>query len=139
MSFITDEDYSVQARQDVLTLLDNTENNTAIRKAENYAMSQINMRLAGRYNMSQVFSQTGDNRNAFIVMIAIDIAIYHLYSQKAARKIPEYRDIRYRDAMDWLEDVGNGKTPTDLPPITAEDYTGQVRIMSVHKPNNHKY
>lgn len=139
MAFINDEDYSVQARQDVLTLLDNTENNTTMRKAENYAMSQINMRLAGRYNMAQVFNQTGDNRNAFIVMITIDIAIYHLYSQKAPRKIPEYRDIRYRDAMDWLEDVGNGKTPTDLPPIASDDYTGQVRIMSVHKPNNHKY
>lgn len=139
MSFITDDDYSVQARQDVLALLDKSDDNSAFRQAEMYAISQITMRLAGRYDMDSIFSQTGDTRNAYIVMITIDIAIYHLYSQKAPRKIPEYRDIRYRDAMDWLEDVGNGNTPTNLPPLPDDKFVGQVKIGSIYKPNNHKY
>lgn len=139
MSFITDDDYSVQARQDVLALLDRSDDNSTLRQAEMFAISQITMRLAGRYDMDLVFSQTGNARNHYIVMITIDIAIYHLYSQKAPRKIPEYRDIRYRDAMDWLEDVGNGNNPTNLPPLPDEKFVGQVKIGSIYKPNNHKY
>lgn len=139
MSFITDDDYSVQARNDVLTLLDKSDDNATLRQAELYAISQITMRLSGRYDMNLVFSQRDSDRNYYIVMITIDIAIYHLYSQKAPRKIPEYRDIRYRDAMDWLEDVGNGNNPTDLPAIPEDKFVGQVKIGSIYKPNNHKY
>lgn len=139
MSFITDEDYSVQAKEEVLSLLDPSEQHTALRKAEKFAISEINKRLAGRYNMQEVFCKTGDDRDAYIVMITIDIAIYHLFSKKAPRRIPEYRDIRYHDALEWLKDVGNGTTPTDLPQYETEEYKGEVRIFSIHEPNFHKY
>lgn len=137
--FITDDDYDVQTQADVLKLLDNSSNKHRLRQAEKYAIGEINKRLAGRYNMQQVFNQTGDDRDWYMVMITIDIAIYHLYSQKAPRQIPEYRQIRYDTAIEWLRDVGNGSNPTDLPPITEENYRGEVRIQSLYAPNNHKY
>jgi phage gp36-like protein len=139
MSFITDEDYTVQAKQEILNLLDPSDEHTGLRKAEKFAIAEIKKRIGGRYDMNRVFEQTGDNRDEYIVMITIDIAIYHLYSQKAPRKIPEYRDIRYHDALEWLTSVGKGETPTDLPPIDPEEYKGDVRIFSLYAPNNHKY
>ena len=139
MSFITDNDYDVQTQEDVRKLLDNSPDKRRLRQAEKYAIGEINKRLAGRYDMANVFNKTGDARDWYIVMITIDIAIYHLYSQKAPRKIPEYRQIRYDTAIEWLRDVGNGTNPTDLPPIPAEEYKGQVRVWSLHKPNNNKY
>lgn len=137
--FITDEDYDVQTQTDVLRLLDSSDDKHRLRQAEKYAMGEINKRLAGRYDMTAVFSKTGDDRDAYILMIAIDIAIYHLYSQKAPRQIPEYRQIRYDNALEWLRDTGTGSNPTDLPPIPSDEFKGQVRIWSIHKPNNNKY
>ncbi|NDW10941.1 phage protein Gp36 family protein [Dysgonomonas sp. 520] len=139
MAFLTDDDYGVQTQADVLNLLDKTEDKRELRKAERMAISQIKKRLAGRYDLTNIFNKTGDDRDEYIVMITIDIAIYHLYAKKAPRQIPEYRQLRYNDAMTWLEDVGNGTSPTDLPPIPSDDYSGQVRIFSLYKPNNNKY
>jgi len=139
MAFITDNDYDVQAQNDVLKLLDGSDDRHRLRQAEKYAIGEINKRIAGRYDMANVWNKTGDERDAYIVMITIDIAIYHLYSQKSPRQIPEYRQIRYDAALEWLRDVGTGANPTDLPPIPEEDYKGEIRIWSLHKPNNHKY
>jgi len=139
MAFITDNDYDVQTQADVRKLLDGSDDKKAFRQAENYAKSQIRLRLAGRYDCDKIFSMTGDAREPYIVMIAIDIAVYHLYSKKSPRQIPEYRQIRYDDAMDWLKDVGNGTTPTDLPPIPTDQFKGDIRLGSLYKPNNHKY
>jgi phage gp36-like protein len=137
--FITDDDYTVQAKQEVLTLLDPTEQRSALRQAEKYAIAEITKRIGGRYNMSDVFSKTDDERDMYIVMIVIDIALYHLYSQKAPRNTPKYRDTRYHDALDWLISVGSGETPTDLPTFPEEIYKGEVRIFSLYKPNDNKY
>lgn len=139
--FITDDDYEVQAKEEILTLLDPTTAHSKMRKAEKFAISEIRKHLGGRYDMNKVFGESEDARDMYIVMITIDIAIYHLYAQKAPRKIPEYRDIRYHDALEWMKDVGNGTTPTDLPPLEDEDglYQGETRIFSLHKPNNNKF
>jgi phage gp36-like protein len=139
--FIDDDDYEVQAKEEILNLLDPTEQRTGLRKAEKFAISEIRKYLGGRYDMDKVFDKEGDDRDAYIVMITIDIAIYHIYSKKAPRKIPEYRDIRYRDALNWLTDVGTGEMPTDLPPLEDEEgiYQGETRIFSLYKPNNNKF
>ncbi|GAB6121645.1 phage protein Gp36 family protein [Dysgonomonas termitidis] len=137
--FITDEDYDVQAQADVLKLLDGSDDKHRLRQAEKYAIGEINKRLAGRYDMASVFNKTDDDRDAYIVMITIDIAIYHLYAQKSPRQIPEYRQIRYDNALEWLRDVGNGTNPTDLPPVPDEDYRGPFKIWSLYKPNDNKY
>ncbi len=139
--FVNDDDYEVQAKQEIMKLLDPTEQKTGFRKAEKFAMSEIRKRIGGRYDMDKVFSQAGDDRDMYMLMITIDIAIYHLYAKKAPRSIPEYRKDRYNDALEWLVEVGKGTTPTDLPPIenNEEPYQGEVRIFSLHKPNDNKY
>jgi len=62
-----------------------------------------------------------DTRDEWIVTITIDIALYHLYSQTGMKDIPQHRQDRYQDALDWLKDVGNGDSIPDLPPIVDED------------------
>ncbi len=139
MAFITDNDYDVQTQSDVLRLLDGSQDKHRIRQSEKYAIAEIKKHIGGRYDMEAIFGKTGEDRDAYILMITIDIAIYHLYSQKSPNKIPEYRQIRYDNALEWMRDVGNGTRPTDLPPITSEPNKGEIRITSLYKPNNHKY
>lgn len=139
MAFITKEDYGVQAHNEVLKLLDNSNDERELRRAEGFAISQIKMRLSGRYDIQKIFDAKGDEREPYIVMIVIDIAIYHLYSQKSPRQIPEYRQLRYDDAMEWLNKIGSGGESADLPSKPAEEYKSKLNLFSLYPPSNNKY
>lgn len=137
--FIQDTDYEVQVRQEILQLLDGSVDQSAVSLAERMAVDQIKQYIGGRYDMATVLSAEGDDRDHFLLMIAIDIALYHLWSKRAPRKIPEFRSQRYQDALDWLKAVGEGTLSSDLPQLTTDDYHGDVVITSKYKPNNNKY
>lgn len=138
-NFIQETDYEVQARQEILRLLDDTDQRTAILKAERFATSQIRKYIGGRYDCDTIFSATGDDRDDYILMITIDITLYHLWAKKAPKSVPEHRKERYSDALDWLTNVGSGEMPTDLPQLPADSYKGDLRVYSLYKPNNNKY
>ena len=137
MAFITDTDYDVQTRQEILAILDNTDLHSKMRAAEKMAEDQIRNYIGGFYDMYSVFNKIGDERDQYIVMITIDSALYHLWSQKAPRKISEFRSQRYQDALDWLKIVaGGGKC--SLPPLPGEVFASDIIIQS--RPlNNNKY
>ena len=98
-------------------------------RAEQTAIAQIRNRIGKRYDVAQIFSASasppegdlGGLRDQWIVTITIDITLYHLYSQTGMKDIPEHRQQRYQDAIDWLKDVGNGITLADLPLLIDED------------------
>lgn len=138
-NFIQESDYEVQARSELLRLLDGTDDRAAILQAERFAISQIRKHLGGRYDCNTLFSATDEDRDDYLIMITIDLTIYHLWSKKAPKTTPEHRKIRYDDALAWLTSVGSGETPTDLPQLPTDEYRGDVRIYSLHKPNNNKY
>jgi phage gp36-like protein len=137
--FVTDNDYEVQVRQEIVSLLDGSNDHAAMRLSERMAVDQIKSYLSGRYDTATIFAQEGDDRDHFLVMITIDLALYHLWSKRAPRKIPEFRAQRYQDALDWLKAVGEGTLTTDLPQLATEDYTGDVVIKSNYKPNRNKF
>lgn len=146
MRFIQETDYEMQIKQEIIRLLTSTDfyNSVKLVRAEQTAISQIRNRIGKRYNCNKIFIPviTGepDIRDQWIVTITIDIALYHLYSQTGMKDIPEHRQQRYQDAIDWLKDVGNGNTPTELPPIiddNGEEYS-EIRFNS-RKPENHKW
>lgn len=139
MAFITDEDYEVQVRNEILKLLDGTPENFSVRQAERMAIDQIKNFLSGRYDVATIFDATGDARDQYLVMITIDIALYHLWSKRAPRMIPEYRKTRYDDALAWLTDVGQGDITTGLPAIATDTYQGEIRISSRYAQSDYKY
>ena len=139
MAFITDNDFEVQVRQEILSLLDGTDEKTAVELATRMATDQIRQYIGGRYDCDTIFAAEGENRDHFIVMITIDILLYHLWAKRAPRKIPEYRATRYQDALDWLKDVGTGEMDSALPQLSTEDYIGQISIKSKYKPNDNKF
>ncbi len=139
MDFITDNDFEVQVRQEILSLLDGSDEKTAVALAARMATDQIRQYIGGRYDCDTIFAAEGDLRDHFIVMITIDILLYHLWAKRAPRKIPEYRATRYQDALDWLKDVGSGKMQSALPQLPPDEYQGRIVIKSKYTPNNYKY
>ena len=69
------------------------------------------------------FWTEGDNRNALLVMIYVDIVLYHLHSRINPRNIPQLRLDRCDEAKKMLIGVAGGELFLDLPtyPIVDED------------------
>jgi len=141
MKFLKNSDYDVLIRTEIKNILLENYSETKLFTSEQMAVAQIKNFLAGRYNVSEIFSKQNEERNHFIVMICIDCAIYHLYSSISPNKIPEHRSQRYNDALEWLKLMAEGKSTADLPLIT--DKNGQekenIRITSKYKAQNHKW
>ncbi|MEI7486861.1 MAG: phage protein Gp36 family protein [Chryseobacterium sp.] len=141
MAFITEDDYTVLVRNEIKDILLENYSITKLRTAENMGISQVKKRLAGRYDVGKIFSQTGDNRDSYIVMITLDCALYHLYTATIPNKIPEIRSQRYQDALDWLKAVARGEEDTDLPKI--KDDSGKdlsaIKITSRYPPSNNRW
>ncbi len=139
MAFLTDDDYDVQLRSEIGRIIDTTDDKIKLRRAEDFAIAQIKNYIGGRYDLDKVFNCPKDERNDFIVMITIDIALYHLWSKEGANKIPQTRTDRYADALDWLKAVQKG-ADTQLPLIETDNkQSGNLRIWSKHKPSDNRF
>jgi phage gp36-like protein len=118
--FLVDADYKSQVKDDVLTTI--IENQLAYRTdAELRAEAEITSYLAMRYNVASIFSQTGTARNAYIVMIYIDIALYHLHCRINPGQVPAIRMDRYDAAIKWLDKVSQGDLKPSLPVAATDD------------------
>lgn len=143
MAFLRADDYSVQVRDEIKRILDPTTGSAKLLVAEGMAISQIKNHLSNRYDIGKIFEPAETRttpRDEYIVMITIDLALYHLWSKEGPNNIPKTRELRYQDAIEWLTAVQNGK-PCNLPLIENEDgtITGDVRIWSRHEPEDNRY
>jgi phage gp36-like protein len=139
--FLTDSDYDVQIRTEIAKIIDSASNTPKFLKAENMAIAQIRNHLSGRYDCDKIFTPISgtDTRDQYIVMLVIDIALYHLWSKEAPNNIPKHRELRYNDALEWLKSVQDGKA-ADLPELTdAGEEVGTVRIWSKNEPEDNRF
>lgn len=140
MAFLTPQDYTVQIRTEISRIIDNTVDSSKLAAAEKMAIAQVRNHLAGRYDVNTIFAATGDARDSFIIMIVIDLALYHLWSKEGGNNIPKLREVRYNDALEWLKAVQNGQT-ADLPEIADEsgEVPAMIRIWSKNAQENNRY
>lgn len=59
----------------------------------------------------------GDNRTQSVLMVVIDICLFHLHSRIAPRNIPDLRRDRYLNAVDMLKAFARGEMTAKLPLI----------------------
>lgn len=139
--FLKEEDYTALIRNEIKDIL--LENYTIgkLHAAEQMAIHQVKSYLSGKYDVEKIFSATDNKRNAYIVMVVLDCALYHLYTSTVPKRMPDIRSQRYQDAIDWLKMVGKGEISADLPQKqndNGETLQG-VKIKSKYLPNNHKW
>ena len=72
------------------------------------AVSEIETYLALRYNIRAALDKTGTDRHTYLLSLARDMAIYHLYSLQET--IPAHRTKRYDQAIAMLELIQDGKS-----------------------------
>jgi phage gp36-like protein len=82
------------------------------------AVSEIETMLGGRYDIKPVLAKTGADRHTYLLSLARDMAIYHMYAPQET--IPAHRVKRYDQAIAMLELIQQGKSTlpgVDLAPI----------------------
>ena len=139
--FLNTEDYTALIRNEIKDILLENYSEAKLHIAQQMAIDQVKNYLSGRYDVAEIFSKEGTERNAHIVMLTLDCTLYHLYTSTVPKRMPEIRSVRYQDAIDWLKAVGSGEISANLPLIKSQD--GQhligVKIQSKYKASSNKW
>ena len=137
-NFITTEDYNASIHQEILDAVIRSDS-TIIEVVEDRAIAEMRGYMSRRYDCDKVFSAEGKERNELVLMMAIDIAIYHLFCIHNPRMMSGIRVERYERAIKWLEGIRKGDITVDgLPEVESEvmDTASQFQIRSNRKRNN---
>ena len=137
-NFITTEDYSASIHQEILDAVIRSDA-TIVEVVEDRAIAEMRGYMSRRYDCDKIFSAEGEQRHQLVLMMAIDITIYHLFCIHNPRMMSEIRVERYERAIKWLEGVRDGNITVDgLPEVASEvkDYSSQFQVRSNKKRNN---
>lgn len=134
MRFLTDSDYTTILRDEIKDILLEDYDSSKLVMAENMAVAQIKNNLSGQYDTAEIFRgwedpDSPDPRDAYMIMITLDCAIFHLYTSIAPERIPKLRSDRYQDVLNWLKEVTIGKKSADLPRIKDERGSDQISFL----------
>lgn len=124
--FITPEDYDATIHKEILDALlrhDSDQSDEAIVEiCEDRAVAEMRGYLDKFYDTDAIFSATGGARNQLVLMMAVDIAVYHIFCQHNPYKMSQIRKDRYDRAVEWLKAVAAGKvTIADAPRLPEEE------------------
>lgn len=125
-AFINIEDYDASIHREILDSLLRADSENydpqIIEICEDRAIAEMTSYLNKTYDVNAIFSATGSDRNALILMFALDITIYHIFCQHNPYKISQIRQDRYERAVEWLKGVMKGDiTIADAPRLPGEE------------------
>lgn len=136
--FIRIEDYDASIHQEILDSLIRSDA-SIIEICEDRAIAEMRGYMSKRYDCDKIFSAEEENRSQIVLMMAIDIAIYHIFCIHNPRMMSEIRVSRYERAVEWLKGVRSGDITIDGLPIvedTVRNSSSQYQIRSNRKRNN---
>jgi len=127
-NFLTTDDYNVFIKQDILAeILANSD--TSQNAAEMRAQSQIESYLKPRYDVVQIFTTYGDDRNYDIVTKMTHIVLYILHKPLTPNQVPKHIIDDYTETIRWLEHVRQLKLSPDLPLLEVDDNGDDTQIV----------
>lgn len=131
-TFINIEDYDASIHREILDSLLRADSESydpqIIEICEDRAIAEMKSYLNKTYNVEAIFNATGTDRNALVLMFALDIAIYHIFCQHNPYKMSQVRQDRYDRAIEWLKGVMRGDiTIADAPRLPEEDAKANSR------------
>lgn len=124
-NFIQIEDYDASIHREILDALLRADSACydpqIIEICENRAVAEMRAYLNKTYDCDAIFSAKGEERHPLVLMFAIDISIYHIFSQHNPYKIAKIREERYKRAVEWLKGVMEGDLTIEGAPRLPEE------------------
>ena len=130
-NFITTSDYNASIHREILSsLLRETSaggqpnpdyDPQVIEICEDRTISEMRSYLDKFYDCDAIFSARGEERHSLILMFALDITIYHIFSIHNPYTIADIRKERYDRAIEWLKGVARGQITINGAPRLDSD------------------
>lgn len=107
---------------------------------EKKKIALIKTKLNKRFDLTAIFTATGNERNFYILDLLIKLVIYDFISRNAARKMPKDVKEDRDEALKTLEAIKAGKeVPDGLPSITDTEGNTVARVTSGNNRNDNFY
>lgn len=119
-NFINIEDYDASIHRDILDAL-TRDDASLVEICEDRAIAEMRCYLSKRYDCDAIFSAQGDDRNQLVLMMALDIAIYHIFSIHNPQKLSQLRKDRYDRAVEWMHAVADEEVSIEGVPLLPEE------------------
>jgi phage gp36-like protein len=105
------------------------------------AEAEVRSYLAGLYDVEAIFSAEAAARNALLMELTKNIAVWYIVRLSNVDLIYQHAKERYDAAIDWLTKVADGKVIPDLPaaPISDSPEGSGVSWGSSGTRNNNDY
>lgn len=119
--FITQDDFTQIIR---LAHLDEIlhDHPAALQEAIHTALHEMAAYLSSRYDVQAIYDQAGPHRHPLILLLGMDITLYHLHARIDPVQMPDIRRERYERAIQILSDIADGRlAPLDLPSLQDPD------------------
>lgn len=123
-NFIDPSDYDASIHAEILDSLLRSDL-TLIEICEDRAIAEMRSYMRTRYDCDAIFSAEGANRHPLVLMMAIDISIYHAFCIHNPQKMSAIRQKRYERAIEWLKGVQTGEVVIDGAPRLDSDTIAQ--------------
>lgn len=118
--FVRIYDYDASVHREILDALVR-DDETLVEICENRAIAEMRSYLSKRYDCDAIFSAEGKDRNQLILMMVIDIAVYHIFCIHNPQKLSQVRKDRYERAVAWMKAVANEDISIDGVPLLPEE------------------
>ena len=118
--FIQTEDYDASIHSEILDALIRKDH-AIVEICEERAIAEMRSYLSGRYDCDILFNAEGSDRHPLVLMMTIDIAVYHLFCIHNPQKMSQIRTDRYERAVEWLKQVSKQAVSIDGAPLLPEE------------------
>lgn len=127
--FITLDDYDASIHREILDALLRHDSDIAdsaiVEICEDRAIEEMRCYMDKFYDCDAIFGASGQDRNQLVLMMAIDISVYHIFCQHNPYKISQMRKDRYDRAVEWLKAVAAGNITIANAPRLPEEQQAQ--------------
>lgn len=118
--FVDIKDYDASVHREILDALVR-DDETLVEICEDRAIAEMRGYLSKRYDCNAIFSVAGEERNQLVLMMVIDIAVYHIFCIHNPQKLSQVRKDRYERAVEWMKAVANEEISIDGAPLLPEE------------------
>lgn len=118
--FVNIEDYDASVHREILDALVR-DDQSLVEICEDRAIAEMRCYLSKRYDCDAIFSASGEDRNQLILMMVIDIAVYHIFCIHNPQKLSQIRKNRYERAVEWIRAVADEEISIEGVPMLPED------------------
>lgn len=118
--FVNIEDYDASVHREILDALVR-DDQSLVEICEDRAIAEMRCYLSKRYDCDAIFSASGEDRNQLILMMVIDIAVYHIFCIHNPQKLSQIRKDRYERAVEWMRAVADEDISIEGVPMLPED------------------